>query len=74
LLDYFLHKLDSKNLNLVMTILVKNEGDIIESILELIQNLGLNTLLFMGLIKLLTRNWETKERKEFLFLIYQKGL
>jgi len=75
LLEYFLHKLDSKNLNLVMTILVKNEADIIEANIRTHTKFGVDHFVIMdnnstdG-----TREILSKLQKDFsIVIIDEKG-
>ncbi len=75
MLDYFLHKLDLKNLNLVMTILVKNEADIIEANIRTHTKFGVDHFVIMdndstdG-----TREILSKLQKDFsIVIIDEKG-
>lgn len=47
MLDYFTHKFDPNNFTLVMTILVKNEADIIESNIRTHSKLGVDAFVIM---------------------------
>ncbi len=75
MLDYFTHRFNPNNITLVMTILVKNESDIIESNIRTHSNLGVDAFMIMdnnstdG-----TREILSKLSKEFdITIIDEKG-
>ena len=75
MLDYFTHRFNPNNITLVMTILVKNESDIIEANIRTHSNLGVDAFMIMdnnstdG-----TRDILSKLSKEFdITIIDEKG-
>jgi cellulose synthase/poly-beta-1,6-N-acetylglucosamine synthase-like glycosyltransferase len=75
MLDYFFHKFDTNNFRLVMTILVRDEADIIEANIRTHASLGVDAFVIMdnGSIDG-TREILSKLVKEFeIIVIDEKG-